>query len=239
MLAERLAGRADLSVILSLAGRTRSPLAMPVPVRSGGFGGVEGLVEWLRAEATDLLVDATHPFAAIMSRNATQAAARLEIPLVALRRPEWQRQEGDNWTEVADPAAAIAALGDAPRRVFLALGRQEAHAADAAPGHHYLVRSVEPIEPPLAVPSAAYRLDRGPFAEADDLALLRDKRIDAVIAKNSGGTASYGKIAAARRLGIEVILIRRPPVPDVPVAESVDAAVAALDHALGPAVRGE
>lgn len=130
------------------------------------------------------------------------------------------------------------ALGDEPRRVFLALGRQEAHAANAAPWHDYLVRSVEPIEPPLAVPRARYILDRGPFGEAADLALLREHRIDAVIAKNSGGTASYAKIAAARVMGIEVVMICRPLVPDVPTAGSVDEAVHAIDHGFAAAVRG-
>lgn len=206
---------------------------MPVPVVSGGFGGVEGLSRYLAEQRIDLLIDATHPFAAIMSHNAAGAARHANVPLIALRRPAWERQAGDRWTEVANPAEAVVALGSHPRRVFLALGRQEAHAAAAVPWHDYLVRSVEPIDPPLAVPSARYILDRGPFAEADDLVLLRDNRIDAIIAKNSGGAASYGKIAAARHLGIEVILIQRPTAPDVPTVDGVDQAFAAALHALG------
>jgi len=213
---------------------------MPVPVVSGGFGGVDGLAAWLRERRIDLLIDATHPFAAIMSRHAAGAARHAGVPLIALRRPAWQRQAGDRWTLVASPAEAVAALGPDPRRVFLALGRQEAHAADAAPWHDYLVRSVEPIEPPLAAASVRYILDRGPFAEADDRALLRDNRIDAVVVKNSGGPASYGKIAAARTLGIAVILIERPPVPDVPTVDDAGQAFAAALHVLGlPAERGE
>ena len=226
-------------MILSLAGRTRAPVAMPVPVVSGGFGGAAGLAHWLIDRRIDLLIDATHPFAAIMSRHAAGASRQSGVPLIALRRPAWQRQTGDRWTEAANPAGAIAALGPNPRRVFLALGRQEAHAADAAPWHDYLVRSVEPIVPPLTVPSAHYILDRGPFAQDHDLALLRDNGIDAIVAKNSGGAASYGKIAAARDLGIEVILIQRSPAPDVPTLDTMDQAFAAALHALGMAERGE
>ena len=238
LLAEALAPRSGLAVMLSLAGRTRAPVAMPGPVRSGGFGGVAGLAAWLRREGVDLLVDATHPFAAIMSGNAVAAAAETSIPLIALRRPEWQRQDGDLWTEVEDAAAAITALGSVGRRVFLTLGRQDAHVAEAAPQHDYLIRSVDPIDPPLAVPAARYLLERGPFSTAGDLALMRDAAIDVVVAKNSGGSASYGKIAAARALGLPVILIRRPTLPDVPAVATVEAAVAAIDHAFAAAERG-
>ena len=237
-MAERLAGCKDLNVTLSLAGRTRSPLAMPVPVRSGGFGGAEGLARWMQDNEIGLLIDATHPFAAIMSRNAAEASGRAGIPLLALRRPAWQRQMEDRWIETGSPAAAIAALGKSPRRVFLTLGRQEAHVAENAPWHHYLVRSVEPIDPPLSVPQVTYILDRGPFDESADLKLLRDHRIDAVVAKNSGGAASYAKIAAARALGIEVVMIQRPDAPDAPAVADVDAALEAIGHALGLALRG-
>ncbi|WP_093451394.1 cobalt-precorrin-6A reductase [Sphingomonas sp. YR710] len=239
LLAGRLGAQADVAVTLSLAGRTRMPVTMPVPVVSGGFGGADGLARWLVERRIDLLIDATHPFAAIMSRNAAEASRQSGVRMIALRRPAWERRPGDRWTDAADPAGAIAALGPNPRRVFLALGRQEAHAANAAPWHDYLVRSVEPIEPRLTVPSARYILDRGPFAQADDLALLRDNGIDAIIAKNSGGAASYGKIAAAHDLGIEVILVARPPAPDVPTLGTVDEAVAAALHALGLTERGE
>lgn len=212
---------------------------MPVPVVSGGFGGAAGLADWLSDHGIALLIDATHPFAARMSHHAAEAATRAGVPLIALRRPAWTRQEGDRWVEVATPAAAIDALGRRPRRVFLALGRQEAHVAEAAPWHAYLIRSVEPVEPPLSVPSARYILDRGPFDADADQALLAAHAIDAVVAKNSGGSASHAKILAARRLGIEVILVQRPAVPDVPVLDSVADAFAAALHALGLADRGE
>jgi precorrin-6A/cobalt-precorrin-6A reductase len=238
-LAELLAGRSDLAVTLSLAGRTAHPAALPVPVRSGGFGGVAGLVDYLKAEHIDALIDATHPYAAIISANAAQAARITGVPLLALRRQSWAKVDGDRWTEVADMNEAVHALGDKPRRVFLALGRKEVAPFAQAPQHHYLVRSVDPIDPPLVVPHAEYIQARGPFSEDDERALLADRGIDVIVSKNSGGSATYGKIAAARAGGIGVIMLRRPTLPEVPAVETVDAALAWLDHALAPqAARG-
>lgn len=229
-LAGRLAGRAELSVTISLAGRTVSPVGQPVPIRSGGFGGADGLAAYLRVGAIDLMIDATHPYAATMSRNAAEAARASEVRILALRRAPWKRQARDRWIEVDDGARAVQMLGEARRRVFLALGRQEIAPFEAAPQHAYVVRSVDPVEPPLTVPDATYILGRGPFAEVDERALLQDHRIDAIVAKNSGGAATYGKIAAARALGIAVILFRRPVLPEAEQVETVEQAAAWVDH---------
>jgi precorrin-6A/cobalt-precorrin-6A reductase len=238
-LAERLAPRADLAVTLSLAGRTGAPAPHPVPVRIGGFGGAAGLAAWLGAEAIDLLVDATHPYAARISANAVAAATLAQVPLLALDRPAWVAVDGDRWTEVADMQGAVQALGAVPRRAFLALGRNELAPFAGAPQHFYLIRSVDPVEPPLAVPRAAYLTGRGPFDRADERALLARHHIDVVVAKNSGGAATYGKIAAARSLGLPVIMLARPPRPQVPAAASVEEALVRLDHVLASAaVRG-
>ena len=230
-LAERLVHRADLAVTVSLAGSTTAPARQAVPVRTGGFGGAQGLADYLAAERVHVLIDATHPYAANISSNAVEAAALARVPLLALRRPPWVPRAGDNWTEVADPDAAVQALGPSPRRVFLALGRSEIGSFAQAPQHSYLVRSVEPVDPPLAVPRAAYVTSRGPFTEADDRELLRTHAIEIVVAKNSGGAATYGKMAAARALCLAVILLRRPALPETPAVETVDDAVAWLDHA--------
>lgn len=238
-LAGRLAAGGGLRVTLSLAGRTRAPAGQPVPVRVGGFGGAAGLAGHLLRERIDLLIDATHPYAARISRNAVEASGRAGVAMLALRRPPWKREEGDRWREVDTVAAAVPVLGGAPRRVFLALGRQEICPFEAAPQHFYLVRSVDPIEPPLRVPDAAYLTARGPFREDDERALLKAHGIDVLVAKNSGGSATYGKIAAARAMGIEVILVSRPELPPAPVAETVEQAVAMAAHALSLAKRGE
>jgi len=235
-LAGKLAGHAD--VTLSLAGRTENPVAQGVPVRTGGFGGPEGLAAYLTENRVRLLIDATHPYAARISANAAQAAQLAGVPAIALRRPPWKQAPGDRWTEVDNAAEAAGLLGPRPRKIFLALGRQEIGPFEAVPQHAYLVRSVDPVEPPLGVPSATYILARGPFSEADDRALLKAHGIDAIVAKNSGGQATYGKIAAARQLGVEVFLIKRPPLPDMPSGADVDEVARLADHVLETEKRG-
>ena len=206
-----------------------------MPVRSGGFGGVAGLADYLQREHIAALIDATHPYAEIISANAVAAARAAAVPLIALRRPAWRQVPDDKWRDVGDVAEAIEALGEKPRRVLVTVGRNGLMPLTAAPRHYYVIRSVDPVEPPLDLPQADYITARGPFSAAADRALMAAQRIDAVIAKNSGGAAPYGKIEAARALGIEVMMLRRPP-PDVPGAESVEAAIAWLDHALTSAV---
>jgi precorrin-6A/cobalt-precorrin-6A reductase len=229
-LAGRLAVRAGLTVTLSLAGRTAVPASQPVPVRIGGFGGAEGLADYLRHENIEALIDATHPYAATISANAVAAASRAGVVLVALRRPGWTPLAGDHWIEVDRMADAVQALGDTPRCVFLALGRQEITPFEAAPQHRYLVRSVDPVVPRLSLPQAVYITARGPFAEAGERALLEQHGIETIVAKNSGGAAAYGKIAAARELSLPVIMLRRPPLPEVAAVETVDEAMGWLDH---------
>jgi precorrin-6A/cobalt-precorrin-6A reductase len=211
---------------VSLAGRTAVPAEQAAPVRVGGFGGVAGLAEYLREHQVDFLIDATHPYADTISANAALAAAETSTPILGLRRPPWQAVDGDFWIDVAGPDGAVRALGRSPRRVFLAVGRQELNPFCSAPHHHYFIRSVDPVDPPLDVPHANYILARGPFTEVADHAVLESNSINAVVAKNSGGDATYSKIAAARALGIPVFMFKRPPAPDCPsvatVAEAVD-----------------
>lgn len=229
-LAGRLAQRDNLEVTLSLAGRTLDPAPQPVPVRTGGFGGVQGLAGYLADNRIDLLIDATHPFARQISANAERAAERTATAMIRLQRAGWQPVAGDRWTPVASLPDAVATLGAEPRRVFLAIGRQEAHHFNAAPQHAYLVRSVDPLDPPLTVPEVDYVLARGPFVEADEVALLRDHRIDVVVSKNSGGAATYAKIAAARTLGLPVIMVERTGSGHVPTAQTIDEALALIGH---------
>lgn len=229
-LAGKMAGDGRFLTELSLAGRTKVPAPQPVPLRTGGFGGAEGLATYLRDHGICLLIDATHPYAARISRNAAEAARISGVPQVALRRLPWENEAGDRWTGVETIDMAVTALGHTPRRVFLTLGRQELLPFEGAPQHHYLIRSVDPVEPPLAVSDAVYLTSRGPFREADEAALLTEHKIEVIVAKNSGGPASYGKIAAARALGIEVVVIRRPDLPLVPSVETVEDMLGFLDH---------
>lgn len=228
-MARRLA-EAGVDAVYSYAGRTESPVAQPLPVRVGGFGGVQGLAAFLRAERITHVIDATHPFAAQMSRNAVEACAGPQLPLIALEREPWQATEGDRWTHVPDLAGAVAALGPAPRRVFLAIGRQTLDAFAAAPQHHYLLRLVDQPTEPFPLPLAEAVIARGPFTVEGDRALLTEHHIDVVVSKNAGGLGAEAKLAAARELGVPVILIDRPPVPDRQVARSVDAVMAWLNR---------
>ena len=235
-IAASLAVRADVSTILSLAGRTAAPVPQPVPTRHGGFGGAAGLAAYLASDEIDLLVDATHPFASRMSANAVAAAAQVGIPLLVLRRPAWTPHADDHWQIVATMRAAALALGNTPKRVFLAVGRSEIAVFEAAPQHVYLLRSVDPVDPAPALPHLTQLLSRGPFAEHDEADLLRREKIEVVVSKNSGGAATIGKIVAARRLGLPVVMVARPPDPPawagLGPADKVADLLARLDHAL-------
>jgi precorrin-6A/cobalt-precorrin-6A reductase len=211
-MARALAG-AGVDAVYSYAGRTGAPVAQPLPVRVGGFGGVEGLARYLLAEGITHVIDATHPFAAEMSRNAVAACSATGAALIALERTAWQAGQGDNWTQVPDAAAALAALGPVPRRVFLAIGRQTLVAFSGGVAHHYLVRLVDPPVEPLPLPLAEAVIARGPFDVAGDRALLVRHRIEVIVAKNAGGTGAEAKLVAARELGLPVILIDRPQGP--------------------------
>jgi precorrin-6A/cobalt-precorrin-6A reductase len=215
--------------VFSYAGRTDAPVGQPLPTRIGGFGGVAGLVEYLRAEGIGAVVDATHPFAAQMSRNAVEACAAAGVPLIGLQRPEWRAQAGDLWSQVADIEGAIAALPDRPSRVFLAIGKQNLSGFAARP-HHYLLRLVDP---PLAkpLPDCTVVLARGPFDLAGDLALLREHRIEVIVAKNAGGSGAEAKIIAARQLRLPVVMIGRPALPARRVVGSVAEVMGWLAHA--------
>ena len=206
-------------------------------MRIGGFGGAEGLAQYLRAEGFSHVVDATHPFAAQISRNAAAACAATGTRLIALQRPEWLPGPGDDWQAVADIPAAVAALPDAPARVFLAIGRQTLDAFAARPQHDYLLRLVDPPEGPLPLPRARVVVARGPFDLAGDMDLLREHAISHLVAKNAGGTGARAKLDAARTLGLPVVMIARPAMPACPVTASVAGVLDWLAH--GATARGE
>ncbi len=220
---------AGVDAVYSYAGRTEAPVAQPLPVRIGGFGGVEGLAGFLLDERITHVIDATHPFAAQMSRNAVAACTLHGTALIALERPAWVAGAGDRWTHVSDIAGAVAALGDTPRRVFLAIGRQTLAAFAVAPQHHYLLRLVDPTMGPLPLPHAEVVIARGPFEVAGDRALMVTHGTEVIVAKNAGGAGSKAKLIAARELGLPVILIDRPLMPERRIARSVEDIMAWLN----------
>ncbi|MFC5667146.1 cobalt-precorrin-6A reductase [Kitasatospora misakiensis] len=217
---------AGARVTSSLAGRVAEPRLPAGEVRIGGFGGPEGLADWLRAERVDAVVDATHPFAAVMSRNAAEAARATGVPLLALRRPGWAPVAGDRWHPVPSLAAAAELLPSLGRRILLTTGRQGIGAFAHLDGLHFVARSVDPPEPPVPA-SLDVLLDRGPFTLDAERAVLREHRIEVVVTKDSGGAATAPKLTAARELGLPVVIVERPPLPaGVPVARTVEAALA-------------
>lgn len=235
VLAERLAPDARFDALLSFAGRTASLQAPAVAHRVGGFGGVAGLIEFLRAGAFAALIDATHPFAARMSENAVAAAAALQLPLLRVERPAWTPLQGDRWQEVDTMEAAARALGTEPRRVLLTIGRLEIAAFSSAAQHHYLARAVDPFVLPL--PNAKLISARGPFDVAAERELLQREAIDIIVSKNAGTPATYAKIEAARALALPVIMVRRPQLPAAETVASVAAAEAWLTRLHGASQR--
>lgn len=252
-LAERLGGRSTpagpIDVTYSLAGRTSRP-RLPFPAgdpgapgpfpagypgapgpfpagrsRVGGFGGVDGLERWLADSGVAAVMDATHPFAASMPHHAAEACARLSVPRLRLRRPEWAPAPGDRWTVVADLSDAARTVADlGARRVFLTTGRQELVAFSGLHDVWFLVRTIEAPQPqPLA--RAEVVAARGPFDADAEQALMTTHGVDLLVTKNSGGSAAAPKLVAARRLGLPVVVVERPATPAGPVVTTVDAAV--------------
>ncbi|GAC54859.1 MULTISPECIES: cobalt-precorrin-6A reductase [Gordonia] len=222
---------AGWSVISSLAGRVAHPRLPVGPVRIGGFGGVEGLREWLRSNGIHAVVDATHPFAATITRNAAQAASDLGVPLLRLRREPWVPAESDHWVQVPDLAAAADEVRRRGTRVLLTTGRQDVGVFADVDDVWFLIRVVDP--PTAELPARNEILcSRGPYDYDSELALLREHRIDLLVTKNSGGSLTKAKLDAAATLGIEVIVVDRPTEPDVPAVSDVAAAQAWLERLL-------
>jgi precorrin-6A/cobalt-precorrin-6A reductase len=219
-----------VDVIASLAGRTPQPNLPTVPFRLGGFGGVAGLTTYLQAGGIDLLIDATHPFAAQISWNAATAADAVGIPRLRLDRPPWDQEVADRWLEVPDYKAAAACLPNLAQRVFLTIGRQELAAFAEVKAVWFLMRMITTPEGP--VPEGELLLRQGPFTVADEIALMQAHRIGAIVSKNSGGAATYAKILAARELGLPVVMIPRSAMPPGTVVASVEAAIDWLQRQL-------
>src|SRR5579859_5866121 len=219
--------RVDLTV--SLAGRTSRPLVAPqARVRIGGFGGVDGLSQYLREEAIDAVVDATHPFAAVMPFHAAEACEQTGVPLLKLYRLAWTPVPGDRWIRVSNLAeAAVSLVSHGARRVFLTTGRQELEPFRSLREMTFVVRSVEPADL-RGFQAASPLLMRGPFDLASERAILTEQRIDTLVTKNSGGAAAEPKLHAARELGVRVVMVERPPIPCVPTVPSVAEALSWL-----------
>jgi precorrin-6A/cobalt-precorrin-6A reductase len=222
---------AALLVTTSLAGRTQSPAPIAGTIRRGGFGGADGLIDYLRAATIDCVIDATHPFAAQISAAARAACGAVNVPLLTLTRPIWQRERGDHWIEVASAAEAAALLPRAGKRVFLTIGRRELDAFAPIDGVYFLVRLIEP--PATQLPLAAeVILGRGPFTFNEERGIIERYAIDLLVTKESGGAATAAKLVAARAAGIPVVMVRRPSALSGARVERVEDAVQWLEELL-------
>lgn len=202
----------DLTVISSLAGRTLAPRQLPGRVRMGGFGGSEGIAAYLRDERVDLVIDATHPFAATISAHAAAGCAATGTPRLLLLRPPWQPQPGDRWCEVADIAEAARLVAQTARRAFLTVGPGDLAAFTGVTRVFFLVRLIQPPGEPLPFADHGLVVARPPFSLEAERTLFARYRIDTLVTKQSGG-GSEAKLAAAREVGAKVVMIRRPEKP--------------------------
>lgn len=229
-LASALAVRPGIGATLSLAGVTARPAPMPIACRRGGFGGVAGLMSYLRAAAVTHVVDATHPFAARMSQHAATACARLDLPLWRLQRPPWSADSETGWHHVRDSEEAAARLSEFGPRVWLTVGARSLMPFETVADKHWLVRSIEAPSPAPAFADWTLVTARPPFSVADEIALIERHAIDVLVTKNSGAPALRPKLDAAAALGVPVLMIARPALP--PAARGFDtpeALAAALD----------
>jgi precorrin-6A/cobalt-precorrin-6A reductase len=222
-LARALAER-GIAATASLAGAVRAPASLDLPTRIGGFGGAEGFATWLDRHGVTAVIDATHPFAARITPRTHAICAARGMPCLRLERPGWQAGPGDDWRRVPDMAAAARAV-PADARAFLATGRQSL--ADFA--GHPAVTYLRVIDPP-AVPYPGHGdwvVGRPPFGVAQEMSLFNTLQVDVVVAKDAGGTENRAKLDAARALGLPVVIVDRPPpVPGLPVVDSVAQALA-------------
>jgi precorrin-6A/cobalt-precorrin-6A reductase len=227
-LAAKLTGVPSIEAISSLAGRTSHPLAPIGAVRSGGFGGVGGLVAYLKAERIDALIDATHPFAQQISWHAAEAAQETDVHYLRLARPPWQKTQEDCWIEVETVEAAVSAIPTYARRVFLTIGRQQLAPFATLPHVWFLMRSIDPPDANLRLPNGQVLLDRGPFSLVQERQLLQNYQIDTLVSKNSGGDATYAKMIAARERQMTVVMVQRPAMPAGETVADVEGAIAWL-----------
>jgi precorrin-6A/cobalt-precorrin-6A reductase len=207
-------------VVSSLAGRVSRPRLPVGEVRIGGFGGPEAMARWLREEEIGCVVDATHPFADRISASAAAACTAAGVRLLRLERPGWEERPGDRWHWAADLPEAADLVPGLGRRVLLTTGRQGLAEFAHVDSAWFLVRCVEPPDPPLP-PDSEVLLDRGPYRLEAELDLIDRHRIDLVVTKDSGGAHTSAKLDAARERGLPVIVVRRPPRPAVPTVATV------------------
>ncbi len=226
----RFSGR--LNIVYSLAGRIKPENTLTVPVRIGGFGGGTGLADFIRAEQINLLVDATHPFAATISASAHDACLSTLTPRLMLARPPWDLPTGAKYLEADDMDHAARLISGLAKRVFVTTGQSGLGALGVCPGVHFLIRVIlEPRTPP-AIDDYTLLKDRPPYSLENEVALMEEHKIDALLTKQSGGEGTIAKIVAATKKNIPIILLKRPLMEPGECVENVDEALKWLEGRL-------
>lgn len=218
-----------VQAVASLAGATRAPKPLDLATRVGGFGGEDGFLTYLKDAKITAVIDATHPFASQITDRTARICAALNMPYLHVLRPAWTAQDGDNWTEIAreEDAASYIPLG---ATVFLGTGRQTLERFAGLEGRRVICRQIDPPTAPFPFEGGEFLIGRPPFPVAREKSLFEALGIEWIVVKNAGGAASATKLTAARDLGIPVLMIARPPMPDAmrvaTVAEAVNWALA-------------
>lgn len=203
-----------LRVIVSLAGKTSQPVTVSADTITGGFGGVNGLIAYLRQQKIDFVIDATHPFAAQISQQAAIATQIVGIPQAMLIRSQWSKTSADHWIEVDNISDAVAILPQVGKRIFLSIGRQDIHLFASLQHLWFLMRMIELPSSEIHLPPGQIIQQRGPFTLEAEINQLREYDIDAIVSKNSGGNATQAKLIAAQQLQIPIVMVKRPPLPE-------------------------
>jgi len=220
----------DVTVITSLAGATRSAPKIPGQVRVGGFGGADGLADYLLGESIGAVIDATHPFATQITDHAVQACRNADVGYLRLDRPEWVVPSDTDVIFVPDAAQAARLVARSSSSAFLTIGRKDLAAFESLGKAKLLIRAIEAPDPALKFDNATFVTARPPFTLDDEIALMEAHQIDTLVTKASGGEATRAKLDAAAKIGARIILLRRPPPPDGERVFSVGEAVAWLDQ---------
>ena len=204
----------NTTVVTSLAGVTRSPRLPNGKVRYGGFGGKDGLFDYIIREKITLVIDATHPFAEKITKNASEASKRANIPFLCFSRKPWKKTAQDKWYEVENSKAAASTLTqkdfECAKNIFLTIGRKDVNCFYSINTKQFFVRSIEPVKELACFDNMRWIQGRGPFTFQDEYTFFQEHSIDCLVAKNSGGSASHPKITVARVLGIPVVLLQQP-----------------------------
>jgi len=218
----------NILLITSLAGATKTTPKVPGEIHIGGFGGVDGLTDYLQNNRIDAVIDATHPFALTITNHGVQSCHKVKVPYLRLDRPRWIVPTDTDVIFTLDADEAARLIARTSKSAFLTIGRKDLVAFESLKKVKLLVRAIEQPDPNLNLEQTTFVTARPPFALVDEMNLMRNHQIDTLVSKDSGGDSTRAKLDAAAQLGIRIILLRRPPPPDGDCVSTINDALAWL-----------